>query len=315
MSDFTDLYRECRLCPRVCGIDRTITPTGFCGEGARARVASACLHLGEEPPLSGTVGSGTVFFSGCTLKCPTCQNYQLSGEGWGTKVDTETLAEIFLALERSGAHNINLVTGTHFIPSIIEALVLARSKGACVPVVWNSSGYESPEMLEILHQFVDIYLPDLKTLHEETARLLFGRRDYPVVAEKALSAMTAAKPIAWEKGLLRQGVMIRHLVLPGRLDSTKTCLRWFAEKFAGRALLSLMFQYIPLKEGRRDGSDKISRAEQTAVLEMLEQFGIKDGFVQDLEDTDAWIPDFRNANPFPVASVRPIWHAKYGFLA
>ncbi len=312
------LYTACTLCPRACGVDRTRGETGSCGEGAAARVAVACLHRGEEPPLSGECGSGTVFFTGCTLGCPSCQNYMISGSRRATRpghtLAAGELAGIFLALQKRGAHNINLVTGTHFIPIIIEALSSARAQGLSLPVVWNSSGYETEATLALLHPHVDIYLPDLKTLDAATAQDLFGRRDYPDVARAALLSQVHGHRLTWNGPLLAQGVIVRHLVVPGRTASTLQCLKWFHDHLAGRALLSIMFQYIPLARGKTTGGKKVSPEEYELVAAALDELGLEDGFIQEPEEADDWIPDFSRDNPFPPGFAVPVWSAERGFI-
>ncbi|MBN2354451.1 MAG: radical SAM protein [Spirochaetales bacterium] len=314
MPDNHKLYRRCLLCPRACGIDRSRGRTGFCRGGTEARAAVACLHRGEEPPISGERGSGTVFFSSCTLGCAACQNYSISSGGRGAEISDEVLASVFLALQERGAHTINLVTASHYAPSVIAALEAARAGGLILPVVWNSSGYESAATLDLIDPFVDVYLPDLKTLDEDAAHALFGRRDYPAAAREALSAMTAAKPLRWDGESLAQGVIVRHLVLPGRVGDSFACLRWFRERLAGRALLSLMFQYLPLECGSPTGGPRVSRREYDEVMEEAERLGLEDGFIQDLEEADDWLPDFGKPNPFPEGFAEPVWHADFGFF-
>jgi len=314
MPDNHELYRRCLLCPRTCGADRSRGRTGFCRGGTVARAAVACLHRGEEPPLSGERGSGTVFFSGCTLGCAACQNYPISSGGRGAEVSDDVLASIFLALQERGAHNINLVTASHFAPSVTAALAAARAGGLRLPVVWNSSGYESAAALDLIAPVVDVYLPDLKTLDEDAAQALFGRRDYPAAARGALASMAAARPLHWDGEALAQGVIVRHLVLPGRAGDSIACLRWFREKLAGRALLSLMFQYLPLEKGSPTGAPRVSRREYDEVVEEAERLGLEDGFIQDIEETDGWLPDFGKSNPFPAGFAEPVWHADFGFL-
>ncbi len=312
------LYSHCTLCPRACGVDRTRGETGFCGEGTVARVSIACLHRGEEPPLSGEHGSGTVFFTGCTLGCPTCQNYMISGGAPGRRPGEElvpqALANLFLALQDRGAHNINLVTGTQCIPSIIEALTMARAKGLSLPVVWNSSGYETEAALALLHPHIDIYLPDLKTLDPATARSLFGRPDYPNVVRPSLRAMVRDHALVWNGDLLSRGVIVRHLVVPGRTASTRQCLEWFRDRLAGQALLSVMFQYIPLDRGAAADGVKVDQVEYRQVTDTLEALDMEDGFIQELEEADDWIPDFSRNNPFPPGFAEPVWRAGYGFI-
>ena len=261
-------YAPCRLCPRDCGVDRSAAghfgaadsssgagKRGVCGEGDVPRLALACLHFGEEPVLTGRGGSGTLFFTGCTLRCSFCQNHQLSRGGYGAPVSTEELAALMLRLQEEGAANVNLVTGTHFAPHLVEAVAAARRQGMSLPVVWNGSGYERAGTVELLFPAVDVFLPDLKTLDPALSARLFRAPDYPQAAREAILAM-AEKPLAWEpagprEGLLRSGLIVRHLVLPGQLDSTRGVLEWFAARLKGRALLSLMVQYTPVDGSAR----------------------------------------------------------------
>ena len=252
-------YSSCRLCPRNCGIDRRggrrggqrpvarRTQRSFCGEFDGVRLALATLHHGEEPPLSGSGGSGAVFFTGCTLKCSFCQNCDISRGAAGRTVTREELSEIFVELERRGAENLNLVTGTHFLPAIVEALELAKRDGFRLPVLWNSSGYENETGLELISSFTDVYLPDLKTLDSELADRLFKAADYPQAATAAILKMAVSgAPVLDADGMLVKGMLVRHLVLPGLLENTRQVLEWFSENLSGKALLSVMFQYLPL---------------------------------------------------------------------
>ena len=220
----------CTLCPRRCGAERTETEGhGFCGMPAGLRVARAALHLWEEPPLSGTRGSGTVFFSGCTLRCCYCQNREISAGGFGRAVTTGRLREIFEELIAQGAHNINLVTPTHFLPWILPAL----EPKLPVPVVYNCGGYESVETLWLLEGKVDVYLPDLKYADAALAARLSAAPDYFPAATAAIREMfRQTGPYVMEDGLLKRGVMIRHLVLPGQLDNTRRCIDWVAQTFS-----------------------------------------------------------------------------------
>jgi len=300
-------YRNCRLCPRDCRVDRAAGREGYCGEGARARLAWAGLHRGEEPPLVGEHGSGTVFFTGCTLRCSFCQNRQISREGMGRDVTGLELADIFLALQREGAANVNLVTGTPFLPSIEAALAEARGRGLSLPVVWNSSGYETAAAVERLARFVDVFLPDLKTLDAEVARRYFRAADYPEVAARAVRAMAEAAPVEWDGDGLRRGMILRHLVLPGHLEASRAVLEFYNEHLREKALLSLMVQYIPPCPGA-EPAGRISEADYGRVLDWLDELGIEEGFLQDLDAESPWIPDFARANPFPPGFGRPVWH-------
>jgi putative pyruvate formate lyase activating enzyme len=331
---------RCSLCPRACGADRSAGRAGFCREGAAPRVAWAGLHFGEEPPLTGSGGSGAIFFSGCTLRCRYCQNDQLSRQGLGRELCSEELAHLMLALQREAAENVNLVTGSHFTPVIVEAMDRARQEGLAIPLLWNSSGYESPATLELLAPWIDTYLPDCKTLDPELSRRFMGAPDYPEVVQAALPAMVEARPLLFEAERLRQGVIVRHLVLPGYLESSRAVLAWFRERLYGRALLSVMVQYTPNrrwtgsgagtegKESERLVSEaegwvpvqrapeeqgrmpirRVSQEEYRQVLGWLDELGIEEGFIQEPEADSNWLPDFTRRNPFPEAQARPVWH-------
>ena len=199
----SELYSACRFCPRNCGVDRLQGERGYCGESARMRVAWAGLHRGEEPPLVGEKGSGTIFFSGCTLKCVSCQNRQISHQGAGREVSSEGLGNLMLRLQERGAANINLVTAGHFPPSIVESVAGARTRGLRIPVVWNCSAYEHTSTLDLLRETVDVYLPDCKTLDAEVSRRLMRADDYPQVVRPALLKMMEDKPLIVEAGGVR----------------------------------------------------------------------------------------------------------------
>lgn len=278
------------------------------------RVALANLHFGEEPPITGKGGSGTIFFSGCTLRCSYCQNCQLSRDSLGTEIGIEVCADIFLQLQKRGGENINLVTGTQFIPQIYESVAIARDRGLAIPVLWNSSGYEVLEMMDVLDGFADVFLPDLKTLCPKISRQLFQAPDYPERAAAAVVAMAERSlPILDKQGRLRRGTMVRHLVLPGELEATEAVLRWYCEHLRGRSLISVMFQYIPIHHSSHLPPRGIHHTERDQVMAMLEKLNIEDGFVQELEPGVAWVPDFRRDNPFPDDYSRVIWHWKHGF--
>jgi putative pyruvate formate lyase activating enzyme len=366
--DLLTLYKNCNLCPRACGVDRlanTETGTfGYCGESSELRLAFAGLHRGEEPPLSGENGSGTVFVTGCNLRCCFCQNWQISGgtgagkhsgnrKCLGKAVSGDEFAAICLDLQNKGAENINIVTGSHAIPAIVQGLNVARAIGLHIPVLWNSSGYESPAALEILNDHIDIYLPDLKTLDEKLSAEFFNAPDYPQAAMQA---------ILWMIKNAGCRIMVRHLILPGYIESTRSVLRWFADNaMASGVLLSLMSQYTPIKEGgpsdstvvaasigptprhncpstrspvrvlssggsrewgvgsrkreeRSGGLEKdvpsrrfLSKREYDTVLGWLDEFGIENGFCQELLNGSDWLPDFTHPNPFSSKLSVPVW--------
>ncbi|MDR0663720.1 MAG: radical SAM protein, partial [Spirochaetaceae bacterium] len=268
----------CGLCPRRCAAPAA----AYCGGGGALRLASATIHHGEEPPITGLGGSGTVFVTGCNLRCVFCQNRQISHQGLGQAVSAGEFAEICLALERRGAENINIVTGSHAVPAIVEGLRRARASGLKIPCLWNSSAYESVEMLDMLKDVVDMYLPDLKTLDENIAASFFNAPNYPRYAREAIIKMMDMAG--------KHRVIIRHLLLPGFLESTREVLRWFARNAGGRALLSLMTQYTPIPAAPEDSAKAprrfVSREEYETALGWLTEFGIEDGFYQQLETGD-----------------------------
>lgn len=270
----------CNICPRRCGAERTAeSGGGVCRMPAGPVIARAALHQWEEPVISGTRGSGTVFFSGCNLQCVFCQNGDISAGGFGKPITVERLREIFQELIAQGAHNINLVTPTPYAPWILEAL----EPKLPVPVVYNCGGYESVETLRTFEGKVQIYLPDLKYAVAETAQALSGAADYFAVATAAIEEMyRQVGPYHIEDGLLTRGVVIRHLVLPGQLENTKRCIDWVASRFkSGEVLFSLMSQYTPQPNAQGALSRQVRRSEYRAAVEYMENCGVTDGFLQE----------------------------------
>ena len=270
----------CQLCPRRCNAVRTVEEGGgFCGMPSTVHIARAALHHWEEPVISGTRGSGAVFFSGCTLRCVFCQNHEISAENFGKPVTVARLRAIFEELIAQGAHNINLVTPDHFTPQILEAL----QEPLGVPVVWNCGGYERVETLRTLEGKVQIYLPDLKYALPELGRDLSDAEDYFPVATAAITEMVRqVGPPVIEDGLLKRGVIIRHLMLPGKLENTKQCIDWVARTFpAGQVLFSLMSQYTPQPGAQGFLARRVRSGEYRAATEYMRQCGILDGFLQD----------------------------------
>ena len=270
----------CDLCPRRCHAERTAERgEGFCAMPAGPVVARAALHHWEEPVISGTRGSGTVFFSGCTLRCVFCQNHDISAKGFGRPVTVERLRQIFRELVDQGAHNINLVTPTHFAPWILEAL----EEDPAVPVVWNTGGYERVETLRALEGKVDIYLPDLKYADSALSAELSAAPDYFDAATAAITEMfRQTGPVVVEDGLMKRGVVIRHLVLPGHLENTRRCIDWVARTFRpGEVLFSLMSQYTPQPGAEGLLARHVTRGEYRAAVEYMENCGITEGFCQE----------------------------------
>ena len=283
----------CTLCPRNCGAERTEeSGAGVCRMGTQPKIARAALHMWEEPCISGTRGSGAVFFSGCGLRCVFCQNEAISQQGEGKIVTPARLAEIFRELEAQGAHNINLVTAAHFVPAVLEALSLYRPN---IPIVYNSSGYESIETLRMLSGVVDIYLPDYKYIDPNMAAMLSGARDYPEVAFAAIAEMIrqTGAPVYDENGMMQRGTLIRHLVLPGLTGDSMKILTRIRDEFPGIPV-SLMGQYTPCGRAlSMQGMDrKIKKKEYARVLAHMEAIGL-DGYRQELGSADgAFIPSF-----------------------
>ena len=308
-------YANCLLCPRLCSINREAGVRSYCGESSELRVGFAGIHRGEEPPISGNGGSGTIFITGCNLGCVFCQNYQLSQEGMGRVVSTGEFAEICLALQRKGVENINIVTGSHAAPAIALGIEEGRKQGLNIPVLWNSSGYDGEVSLEILKDIVDVYLPDLKTLDSRMAKKFYNTPDYPEHAVKAILKMMDHRALKFSPhryNVLVSGVMIRHLVVPDYLEATRQVLCWFSENCRGRALLSLMTQYTPVYPKAAPKTDippyYLSNDEYLAVLSMLNEFGIEDGYCQELETGSDWLPDFNRINPFSSDLSVSVWH-------
>lgn len=334
-----DFYSKCIQCPRKCGVNRK-TESGFCKEPEDLRIAFAGLHYGEEPLITVFGGSGTIFFTGCTLRCAFCQNYQISQNGMGKTVSIEKFTEICLKLQNAGAENINLVTGSHHIPKIAEGIKAAKKAGVTIPFCWNSSGYETVEMLELLKGLVTIWLPDLKTLNSDFSKKLFWAPDYGESAIKAIEWMIEnnpleieeipcpenARPVEWaEPGEPREkmtsGVIIRHLFMPGHFEDTAEVLQWYKEKGDGKAILSLMNQYTPVKfeedENKTVQRKKalenienrlVNQQEFNDLQDLLEVYDFDFLYYQELTDDTSWLPDFRRPQPFSNSLAKPIWH-------
>ena len=282
----------CHLCPRRCGAERTAQQGGgVCRMPAAPKIARAALHHWEEPVISGTRGSGAVFFSGCNLQCVFCQNGDISAGGFGKVVSVPRLRDIFHALIAQGAHNINLVSPTPYVPWILQAL----EPPLPVPVVYNCGGYESVDTLGLLAGKVQVYLPDLKYAVSRTARTLSGAADYFEVATAAIEEMyRQTGPCRMEDGLLTRGVVIRHLVLPGQLENTKRCIDWVASRFRdGEVLFSLMSQYTPRPGAQGVLARHVRRSEYRAAAAYLENCGITSGFLQDVTSArETYTPPF-----------------------
>ncbi len=302
LDAFERLTRECRLCGHGCGVDRLRGETGRCrteGEGARVRVAAATLHFGEEPPIVGRGGSGTVFFSSCNLRCLFCQNHQISHEGLGQDCPWQELAERFRDLEARGAENINLVTPTHWMLPVARALCRAYANGLRLPLVYNTNGFDSQALLALLDGVVDIYLPDLKYLDGEVAGRLSSAPGYPETAKAALRAMHAQVG-GLDLDAPGRGMIVRHLVLPGNLSQSYDVLLWLADAGMLGAPLSLMGQYAPHYRAAEVSAlaDRISAAEYEALVDFAGKLGFEQVLVQEMASQETYVPDFQRDNPF-----------------
>jgi putative pyruvate formate lyase activating enzyme len=277
--------RACDLCPHDCGVDRVKGGLGICGAGLLPKIASANVHGGEEPPISGSRGSGTIFLSGCSLKCRFCQNYPISQLGNGEQLPTRALAERMLRLQRQKVHNINFVTPSHYLPQILAALWLAIPHGFRLPLVWNTSGYEKMDALALLDGVVDIYLPDMKYCDDATAVRLSSAPGYCAINRAAVAEMLRQVGHLQldDEGLADKGLIIRHLVLPKDLSGTRDTLNWIASNLGRETHISLMKQYFPAHRALETvGIDrKISDDEYDQAVEWLEEFELENGWVQD----------------------------------
>ncbi len=284
----------CTLCPRKCGADRN-SSAGFCGCGTNIKAAKAQLHFWEEPCISGENGSGAVFFSGCTLRCVFCQNYEISTGSRGREISVERLSEIFLELQSRGAHNINLVNPTHYVPQIINALDRAKPE-LKIPVVYNCGGYERTETLKMLEGYIDIYLPDFKYISSEISQKYSAAADYARYAEEAVKEMHRQQPeLVWNGSILEKGLIIRHLVLPGcRHDSIAVTDKIHEILPDGSYLFSLMSQYTPIENCRNypEINRRVTTFEYKSVLKRVQKLGIN-GFSQERTSAESsYTPDF-----------------------
>lgn len=309
-------FSSCALCPRRCGVNRLAGETGYCGQTARLRAARAALHMWEEPCISGAAGSGTVFFSGCNLRCVYCQNHDIALGHTGKEISVERLAEIFLQLQQKGAANINLVTPTHYIPLVAGALRLARQDGLSIPAVYNSGGYEEPEALKILDGLVDIYLPDLKYVSGQLSAKYSHAADYFEKARPALAEMfrqcgrpqfcrpraDAPLPPPAEGAvyppdtpMLRRGMIVRHLVLPGRVGDSKKVLHYLHDAFGNDIYVSVMCQYTPLPHVADDPelNRRVTQEEYQRVVDYCLRLGMENVYIQEGESAqESFIPPF-----------------------
>lgn len=312
---------NCMLCPRECGVNRKNGETGVCGQTAAIKAARAALHMWEEPCISGQNGSGTVFFSGCNLGCVFCQNHNIATGKAGIEISTGRLAEIFLELQEKGANNINLVTAGHFVPQVVEALKQAKQQGLFLPVVYNTSSYEKVETLRLLDGYVDIYLPDLKYVDSTISSRYSHAADYFTYASAAIAEMVQQvgepefvfertadekkkvfhaaeyqeRSEAGESLLMKKGVIVRHLVMPGCMEDSKRVISYLLKTYGNQIFISIMNQYTPLPQCREypELSRRVTEAEYDAVVDYAIELGIENGFIQEGDVAEeSFIPEF-----------------------
>lgn len=290
---------DCTLCPRKCHVNRNAGEIGYCGQNARLAAARAALHFWEEPCLSGTNGSGAVFFSGCNLRCVYCQNHEIAHGQAGREITVTRLSDIFLELQEKGAHNLNLVTPTHFVPQIICALKASKKQGLSIPVIYNTSAYEKPETLRMLEGLIDIYLPDLKYRDAALSASYSHAPDYFETASAAIAEMVrqVGAPVFTdgEDSLMKRGVIVRHLLLPGCGRDSRQILRYLHETFKNNIYISIMNQYTPLSQVSDIPSlnRRVSDREYEKAVDFAIQIGIENGFIQEGETClESFIPAF-----------------------
>ena len=298
-EELFSLYDACRLCPRLCGANRNAGKTGYCGMTASLTAARAALHMWEEPCISGSAGSGTVFFSGCSLQCIFCQNRTISAGRSGKEISKDRLADIFLELQDKGALNINLVTGAHYIPHIIHALDRAKKQGLRIPVVYNSSGYERVETLKLLEGCVDIYLPDFKYMDPDLAAKVSGARDYPASAKAAIREMVRQTgPCVFDQdGKIIRGTVVRHLILPMHTKDSRRVVEYLLKTYGGQIYISLMNQYTPPDQPlpAPELNRRVTDREYEKVLSKALELGLVNGFFQEGKTAEeSFIPAFDN---------------------
>jgi len=324
------ILAKCTLCPRQCKVNRLAGELGFCQSGKEVIISSTGPHLGEEPPISGAKGSGTIFFTNCNLRCVFCQNYQISQEGQGHPVSPEDLAKRMLYLQEIGCHNINLVSPTHYVPQILSALVLAIPKGLNLPIVYNTNSYDSLETLKLLDGIVDIYLPDIKYADDKYAKEYSGAgpvRSEHTLEKRPINSSTLSPEnasngvnnyvkhnrlaikemyrqvgnlVISESGIAQKGLLIRHLVLPHQIAGSFASLNFIAREISKDACISLMSQYHPSHKASKHPliNRRLKPSEYQEVVEYAEKLGLENCFIQELVSSDDFLPDFQKENPF-----------------
>ena len=293
-----EYMENCKICPRNCGVNRMEGKLGFCQSTEKIKVARAALHFWEEPCISGKYGSGAVFFSGCSMGCVFCQNESISHGGAGKEISLEYLAEIFLRLQdEKKAQNINLVTPTHYVPQIVEALIYAKKNGLIIPVVYNSSAYEKAETLKMMEGLIDIYLPDFKYMDGTIAKKYSHAEDYDFWAKQAIAEMVRQVPdIKFdEAGMMKRGVIVRHLILPGCRKDSKKILYYLRQTYGDKIFISLMNQYTPVNKLQKypELRRKVTKREYEWVIQYALEIGVENGFIQEGDTAkESFIPPF-----------------------
>lgn len=288
---------QCNLCPRACKKERDKGEIGFCGMPEEVYIARAALHMWEEPCISGKEGSGTVFFSGCPLRCVFCQNRKIALGKIGKRITIDRLSDIFLELQEKKANNINLVTPTHYIPQIREALLKAKENGLTIPIVYNTSSYENVESLKLLEGLIDVYLPDLKYYSSDISKRYSNAPDYFHIATQAIKEMVrqVGEPVFNEDGKIQKGVIVRHMILPGNTKDSKAVLDYLINEYHEKIYISIMNQYTPMQDmtGFEEINRRITKREYDKVIDYALEIGLVNGFIQEGETAkDSFIPDF-----------------------
>lgn len=288
---------KCKICPHNCGVNRLNGNIGRCKSNGNIKLAMASIHNFEEPCISGENGSGTVFFSNCNMNCVFCQNYKISQQGLGREISIEELAEIFIDEQNKNAENINLVTPTMYVYHIIEAIKIAKNKGLKIPIVYNSNGYENVETIKKLNGYIDIYLPDLKYYDDDLAFKYSGVKNYFENATSAIKEMynQVGSPVLDENGMMKKGLIIRHLVLPNNLQNSKDVLKWINDNIDKKVFVSVMAQYFPTNKAKDfpEINRKLTKEEYEEIENYLYSLDLDNGYIQELgEHEEEYVPDF-----------------------
>lgn len=288
---------KCEICPHNCKVNRLKQNTGVCKCTDKIKIALASLHYYEEPCISGKNGSGTVFFTGCNLQCKFCQNYEISQQGKGIEITIEQLADIFITQQEKHANNINLVTPTMYVYQIIEAIKIAKTKGLNIPIIYNSNGYENVETIKKLKGYIDVYLPDFKYYYNDLAKKYSGINNYFENVTQVIQEMykQVGSPIIDENGIIKKGLIIRHLVLPNNIENSKKVLKWLKENINKEVYISIMAQYFPCYKAKeiKELNRKLTKEEYRKIEEYVYELDIENGYMQELgEHEEEYVPNF-----------------------